>query len=496
VKKRWLLLAIVAVCCISGGAYVALNDEEGNHARGADDARPQAASGERTGERRTNGERRANGDRRSGGSLRVQVVKPRQGGSEKTITVPGSVESFERARLFSKVSGYLVKQSIEVNGIEQKVDIGDRVKKGDVLAEISMPELEKEVERDVAAVKQAEANVEQMKARVKSAKADAEAAEALIGERLADVESSTSMEHYRKQVFDRISELVRKKGVEERLKDEMEEHYHAAKAALTSSKAAVVSAEAQAHAAEAKITEAEADLSDALAKVEVAKAVQAKNEVFLEYTKIKAPFDGVITARNFHVGDFINSRDQGATIPLLVVDETDKMRVVVQLPDLDVPYANPGDEATVEIASLPGQQFSGEVARMADSEDPHTRTMRTEVDLKNPKDKLHPSGILRDGFYGTVTILLEKASDNLTLPSSIVHVEAAKHGESGGHRAANAYVWVARDGKAEKVHVKIGSDNGVETEILSGLKADDDVIMGAKGGGLAEGVPVALASDR
>jgi HlyD family secretion protein len=290
--------------------------------------------------------------------------------------------------------------------------------------------------------------------------------------------------------------LVRKKGVEERLKDEMEEHYHAAKAALTSSKAAVVSAEAQAHAAEAKITEAEADLSDALAKVEVAKAVQAKNEVFLEYTKIKAPFDGVITARNFHVGDFINSRDQGATIPLLVVDETDKMRVVVQLPDLDVPYANPGDEATVEIASLPGQQFSGEVARMADSEDPHTRTMRTEVDLKNPKDKLHPSGILRDGFYGTVTILLEKASDNLTLPSSIVHVEAAKHGESGGHRAANAYVWVARDGKAEKVHVKIGSDNGVETEILSGLKADDDVIMGAKGGGLAEGVPVALASDR
>ena len=485
--KRWLLLAIVAVCCISGAAYVALNDEEGGQVRAADPDRPRTAA---NGERSTS-ERRANGERRQGGSVRVEVIKPRAGGSEKTTTQPGSVESFERARLFSKVSGYLVKQSIEVDGRERKIDIGDRVSKGDVLAEIAMPELEKEIERDAAALAQANANVLQMEARVKSAKADHEAAVALIGEREADVESALSMQEYRQKQLKRTTDLVALKGVEERLRDEAEEHYHAAKAALTSTKAAVVSAEAQAHAAEAKIAEADADLTDAKAKVTVAEAVKAKNEVFLEYTKIKAPFDGVITARNFHVGDFINSRDQGATIPLLVVDDTDVMRVVLQVPDLDVPYANPGDDAVVEIDALPGQLFHGKVARMADSEDPQTRTMRTEVDLDNPKDKNHPNGLLRDGFYGKVTIILEGASDNLTIPSALIHVESAKHGESG--HDAKPYVWVARDGRAEKVHVKVGADNGVEAEILSGLKADDEVIKGARGG-LADGVAVVVAN--
>lgn len=477
--KRWLLLAIVAVCCISGAAYVALNDEENGQVRAADDERPHASP---NGERRTS-ERRANGDRRS--SVRVETMKPRKGGSEKTATQPGSVESFERARLFSKVSGYLIKQS---------VDIGDRVKKDDLLAEIAMPELEKEIERDAAAVEQANANVSQMEARLKSSEADFEAAKALIGERQADVESAVSMQEFRQKQLRRTKDLVALKGVEERLQDEAQEHFDAAKAALTSSKAAVVSAEAQAHAAEAKITEAEADLADAKAKVTVAKAVMAKNEVLLDYTKIKAPFDGVITARNFHVGDFISSRDQGATIPLLVVDDTDVMRVVLQLPDLDVPYANPGDDAIVEIDALPGVPFPGKVARMADSEDPQTRTMRTEVDLKNPKDKNHPNGLLRDGFYGRVTIILEKASEHLTIPSALVHVETAKHGESGEHGGAKSYVWVARDDRAEKVYVKVGSDNGVEAEILSGIKPDDDVIKGARGGGLADGVSVIVAN--
>ena len=465
VKKQWLLAALLAVVGVSAGAYVAVqNGQSSGQASAADDSRP---AGSREAER-------------SNGHVRVEVVKPRKGGIERTTTQPGSVHSFRSAKLYSKVSGYLK---------EQNVDIGDHVEKGEVLAVIDMPEIEKEVERDEAAVQQAEAHVVQMEAAIESAKADYNAAMALIGERKADVEDAESMLHYRSKVYERIKQLVKERSVEQAVADEKEEQYHASKAALSSANASVVSAEAQASAAKAKIDQAKADLIDAQAKVEVAKATREKTKVMLGYTKITSPYTGVITARNFFEGDFINARDQGASTPLLVVDETDWMRVVLQVPDLEVPHTNPGDVATVEIDALPGEKFDGKVSRLADSEDPQTRTMRTEVDLENKR------GILRDGMYGKVTIVLEKASTNLSVPSSAVHVDAnGEHAAAESSPRAQRYLWVVRGGKAQRQHVQVGTDNGIWAEILSGLKADAEVVTGNKSA-LAEGVPVAIASN-
>ncbi|HEX5444071.1 MAG TPA: efflux RND transporter periplasmic adaptor subunit [Pirellulales bacterium] len=465
-KKQWLLATIVAVVGVSAGAYFAVqNGQSSGEASAADN--PHQATDSRNGGRST-------------GQVRVKVVKPHQGGIERTTTQPGSVHSFRSAKLYSKVSGYLK---------EQNVDIGDRVEKDDVLAVIDMPEIEKEVEREEAAVQQAEAHVVQMAAHVESAKADYNAAKALIGEREADVEDAESMLSYSKKVYDRIAQLVKERGVEPALADEKEEKWHASKAALSSARASVVSAEAQASAAKAKIDEAEADLVDAQAKVEVAKAALEKTKVMLNYTKITSPYTGVITARNYFEGDFINARDQGATVPMLVVDETDWMRVVLQVPDLEVPYTNPGDVASVEIDALPDKTFPGKVSRMADSEDPQTRTMRTEVDLENKE------GILRDGMYGKVTLILKEASTNLTVPSSAVHVESSgEHAASDGNHRAQRYLWVVRAGKAQKQHVQVGTDNGIDAEILSGLKADDDVVVDNKTA-LADGISVAVASN-
>lgn len=465
-KRQWLLATMVAVVGVSAGAYFAVqNGQTSGQASAADDARHVTDS--------RNGER-------SNGNVRVKVVKPHKGGIERTTTQPGSVHSFRSAKLYSKLSGYLK---------EQNVDIGDHVEKGDVLAVLDMPELEKEVDREEAAVQQAEAHVVQMEAHVESAKADYNAAKALIGEREADVEDAESMLSYSKKVYDRIAQLVKERGVEPALADEKEEKWHASKAALSSAKASVVSAEAQASAAKAKIDEADADLVDAKAKVEVAKAALEKTKVMLGYTKITSPYTGVITVRNYFEGDFINARDQGATVPVLVVDETDWMRVVLQVPDLEVPFTNPGDVASVEIDALPGKTFPGKVSRLADSEDPQTRTMRTEVDLEN-KD-----GILRDGMYGKVTIVLQEASTNLTVPSSAVHVEASgEHAAGDGNHRAKLYLWVVRGGKAQKQHVQVGADNGIDAEILSGLKADDDVVVDNKTA-LSEGVSVAVANN-
>lgn len=408
--------------------------------------------------------------------VKVEAVKPKKGGIERTTTQPGTVASFESARLFSKVAGYLKKQ--ELHG--QPVDIGTRVKKGDVLAVIDMPELEEAVHRDQASVKQAKAHVVQMEAAVESAEADFKAAEALVGERKADVERAISTLSYRSKQFNRIKNLVAERALDEKLQDEAEEHFDAAKAGKSSADASVVSAQAQATAAKAKIAQAEADLEDAKAKVAVAEAELQKDQVFLNYTIIRSPYDGVVTFRGFFPGEFINARDQGAATPLLTVDRIDKMRIVLQVPDLDVPFVNEGDDAVVEIDALPGRKFPGKVARVSNSEDPTTRTMRTEVDLENDKK------LLRDGMYGKVTVLLEKGSDALSVPSSAL---------VGDTEGSKGYLHVIRGGKAHKIEVGIGADNGIETEIVSGLRPDDEVVVHVLKGSIANGVAVAVVNN-
>jgi RND family efflux transporter MFP subunit len=134
----------------------------------------------------------------------------------------------------------------------------------------------------------------------------------------------------------------------------------------------------------------------------------------------------------------------------------------------------------VEIDALPGRKFPGKVARVSNSEDPQTKTMRTEVDLKND-DKL-----LRDGMYGKVTIRLEKASDALSVPSSALAGES----ESG-----KGFLYVVRGGKAEKIEVRLGADDGLNTEILSGLNPSDDVVVHPPGT-IANGIPVVVINNK
>jgi RND family efflux transporter MFP subunit len=459
--KTLSIAALVIALGVGAGAYFASNN-------GRSGGRVVAAENGHEGEETTE----SGADR-----VTVETVKPTQGGIERTTTQPASIEAFLRAKLFSKVSGYM----------KMTRDIGEAVKQNGVVALIDMPELVKEVQRDKAAVAQAKAQVEQAKAAIETAEADYEAAESLIGERRADLERAEYYLEFRKKQNARIQRLVKEKAVEEKLGDEEQEHHDAARSSVSSAKAAVVSAEAQANAAKARIAKAKADLVDAKANVEVADATLEKDQVFLDYATIRAPFDGVITARNFQVGDFINSRDQGATQPMLAIDKTDVMRIVVQVPDKDSPYANEGDDAVIVIDNLPGKKFAGKISRIAHSEDAGTRNMRVEVDMQND-DRL-----LRNGMYGYATIILDKGSQSsstLTVPSDAVKVAAdgGRHQGGGKKRGAKGdqttaskfYLWVVRDGKAEKVDVQVGTENGIVTEILSGLRPEDEVVVHSK----------------
>src|SRR6185312_10158388 len=162
-----------------------------------------------------------------------------------------------------KVSGFLT---------EQTVDIGSRVKKDQVLARISVPEDEKQVEKDKASVKDAEAVVHQMEAHVTAAKAEAKAADVSVVYATVLVRAKTAYRQYREKQLTRFKELSKEKAIESRVVDEQEDYYLSALEAENAAREGVNKAQEQASAAKAKITQAEADLEEAKSKIDVAKA--------------------------------------------------------------------------------------------------------------------------------------------------------------------------------------------------------------------------------
>jgi RND family efflux transporter MFP subunit len=400
----------------------------------------------------------------------VEVVHPGKG-EERTTSQPGTIQAYESVQLYSAVSGYLKKQH---------VDIGDRVKRGQVLAIIAVPELEKQILRYEALVEQAKARVSQMNARLETAKAELNAVQASVTQAEATAKSAAATLRFRNQQLQRMRNLFDLKSIDERLVDETKEKRDAALETERATQAAILTTRAQVAAAAAKIEQAKADIIEAQAEVRVAEAELAKAKVMEDYATICAPFDGIVTHRSLFEKDFVRAATEGgAHIPLLTVQRTDVMRVIVQIPDRDVPYADPGDPAEVHIDALPGRKFPAKISRIASSEDPDTRLMRVELDLPNP-----PPGLIRNGMYGRVIIVLDKAADQLSIPSSCLA------GRSADGKGA---VYVVRGGHACKVPVDIGADNGVQVAINSGLKRTDEVIR-HPGNGIAEGASVIVSN--
>jgi RND family efflux transporter MFP subunit len=149
------------------------------------------------------------------------------------------------------------------------------------------------------------------------------------------------------------------------------------------------------------------------------------------------------------------------------------MRVVILVPDRDVPFVKRGDPATIAVDALQGRSFAGTVARFANSED-EQKLMRTEVDLPNQDN------VLRDGMYGTATLRLEPPADDLNIPS------AALIEQDGEGRGA---VYLVRDGRARRMPVQVGFDNGRQVEIVRGLGPTDRVIV-RYNGTLSDGLSV------
>jgi membrane fusion protein (multidrug efflux system) len=321
----------------------------------------------------------------------VDVVHPRQGEIARSIDLPGDVVGFYEAALHSKVTGYL--KSISV-------DKGDSVKKGEVLAEIEVPELQSNLMRSQASLE----------------------IERITYDRLKKVQQSDPR-------------LI-----------------------------------------------AQQDVDMAYAKYREAQAAVATLQTMFAYTKIIAPFDGVITGRFADPGALIRAGggdigidetsgliSPGATEgagghregggPLLTLAEMDKLRIYIYVPEASYPFIRIGTPASLSFEEFPDRKFKGTVARYASSLDLATRTMLTEVDIDNPQRLIYPRS------YAHVTIELVRHLDALSIPASAV--------QGAGD---SAHVMVAKEGRLVDVPVKTGINNGAYLEITSGLSVRSLVV--------------------
>jgi len=235
-------------------------------------------------------------------------------------------------------------------------------------------------------------------------------------------------------------------------------------------------------AAQAAVTKAEADVDVAKARLERAKADQDHAQTLLQYTKISAPFDGVITRRNVSTRDFVQPAGGSKGDALFVVEKVDPVRVFVNVQELEAVWVRDGDTALIRPQSLQGQQFKGAVTRTAGALNPQNRTLRAEIDLPNAEGKLLP------GMYVTATIIAEH-KNVWTLPAAAV-VTQSDH----------SFCYRLENGKAVRTPIRVGLRGNELVEVLkiqtkSAKSAEEDAWENVTGAELFIASDAASLSD-
>lgn len=378
----------------------------------------------------------------------ITVAKPTRETLARHIQQPGHVEAFESTPVFANVTGYVE---------EVGVDVGDKVTKGQLLARLVVPELEEELKQKEAA--RAEAQAEAQNAIALAEVAKASLATALAQER----ETQAALEHHEaarartEAEHRRVKDLAAQSAVTLSLVDETSATLRSAQASEREAKAKIESAQAAVLQARAQIERAKAGIAVAQARAQLAEADRRRVEALVQYTRIVAPFDGVVTKRNVHTGHLV-AAGRGGGDPLFVVDRADRVRVMLDVAELEAGAVQPGATATVRLPALGNDPADAKLTRTAWSLDNSSRTLRAEIDLANPEGRYRP------GMYAHVTIVGSEKPDALVLPRKALLVEAGK-----------AHVFVIESGKAVKRPITIGATVEEKVEILSGLDGTEEV---------------------
>jgi RND family efflux transporter MFP subunit len=311
--------------------------------------------------------------------LTVSVVSPVYGKETAGPLLPAEIKPWTEAPIYARASGYLRRWM---------VDLGARVKKGQMLAEIETPELDQELDR--------------------------------TAHELAEAEAALSLA---KATENRYARLTGTGSVSEQ-----------------------------------EITERQSELALQTARVKAARSNLRRLKELKSFAMVKAPFDGVITAREVDTGDLITS---GGAKELFRLAQIDRLRIYVRVPQPIASKILPGQTADVLIPELPGKTLTAKIVRLAGAISADSRTMLVELNLGNPNNN-----ILAGGF-AQVRIKQTMKDKHLILPGNTLLF-----------RAEGPQIGVVKpDGKVELRSVKLGRDFGKTVEILAGVSQTDRIIL-------------------
>ncbi len=331
-----------------------------------------------------------------------------------TLTIAGEFKPFQDVDVHAKVAGYIKKIY---------VDVGDHVKTGQTLAILEVPELAAQLAGADAAVRRATEE---------------------IGRSQGDLERARSTHSAMHSAYTRLSDAAKtRQGL-------------VAQQELDDSQAKDLEAEAQ-------VSSAKAALSAARQELEVAQANQRQVSALSDYTRISAPYAGVVTNRYADTGALVAAGTSSSTqaIPVVRIAQISVLRLVLPIPESMAGQIHLGDPVKVHVQAL-NQDIEGKVSRFADSLDLQTRTMETEIDFDNRDGHLIP------GMYAETQLSLREKKHALTVPLEAV----TRNGDD-----ATVLALTPRN-VIEERHVKLGLEDSVRVEVLSGLTDNDRVVIG------------------
>ncbi len=215
-------------------------------------------------------------------------------------------------------------------------------------------------------------------------------------------------------------------------------------------------------------------------KYEVAKASLERANTLLQFTRITAPFSGIVTRRMADPGAFVPAATAGnpQNAALVTVSDFNKIRLQIAVPELEASHIAKGQPVRFSVEGLPGKTFEGTITRFTYALDDASRTMLAEAEVTNPKLELRP------GMYAIAKIGIERKAGALLAPVASLVMEKA-----------NAFVFIQVDGKAKKAPVKVGFNDGTNFEIASGIGPEQPVLVPGKRP-LADGQPVKVTEAR